>query len=171
FPSELSDSDIEIPKKKVQRAKEVQKKGAQILKNVLRKEVERTKEKILKAVIKGKMHRMDLKDIILIDLKDITLDKENDIITIKVQLGYKNHSESYGVASLSNPFRIKSSNVYLRSTSDSSDEMIILSSARKFLRDYVDRTFEEMSKSTQLQKRIHNNTPNTTKEISFRVSV
>ncbi|CAG8544556.1 10267_t:CDS:2 [Funneliformis caledonium] len=104
FLSELSDLDIEVLKEEVQRAKEVQKKGAQIPKNVLRKEEDESIEKgkkdeseqhafdlqikylkkMLEAVIKGKMLEVDLKDIILIDLKNITLDKEDDIITTKV---------------------------------------------------------------------------------------
>ncbi|CAG8629033.1 1146_t:CDS:2 [Funneliformis caledonium] len=83
---------------------------------------------MLEAVIKGKMRKVDLKDIILIDLKDITLDKKDDIITTKVQPGYKSYSESYRVADLSNPSRTKSSNICSRSTGNSSDEVIILSS-------------------------------------------
>ncbi|CAG8773211.1 3963_t:CDS:1, partial [Funneliformis caledonium] len=84
-------------------------------------------KKILEAVIKGKMREVDLKDIILIDLKDITLDKKDDIIITKVQPGHKSYSESHRVADLSNPSRTKSSNIRSRSTSNSFDEVIILS--------------------------------------------
>ncbi|CAG8556862.1 14115_t:CDS:10 [Funneliformis caledonium] len=132
FSSKSSDSDIEILKEEVQRAKEVQKKEAQILKNVLRKEVERTKEDDIlddpklwedEPIEKGKK---DESEQYTFDLQVEYLKKMLEAV-IKGKMhepGCKSHSESYGVASLSNPSRIKSSNVCSHSTSYSSDESI-----------------------------------------------